>query len=187
MLAKIGRIIAKIYIAMFLYVSAVSLYDGFKQDQYEKFFLVILGAGLPLIIYFWVGIIKATLRNYLKTFAGYNAEDLNIMSYDELNKRRDLYRLNNNVDHTQTPKNQLGMAIKQAKEELKAQPGLVGGFVEGYKSATEGTKGFHGTYGKRIVCINCGERMSKHIGIWSTSIKCKDNDRKCVPLEAPDV
>ena len=53
--------------------------------------------------------------------------------------------------------------------------------------AKKGSKGYFGTYGKRIVCKNCGVRMMKHFGLWSDSTTCSQKGIKCVPYEVPDI
>ena len=187
MMRKIGKIISIAYLAFFVLLTASSLYDGSKRGRYEEAFLMIIVFGLPIFFYFWFGLAKTSLQKYLTRFAGYDAEKLQGMSLDELKKRRELYRLNTSANHTQTPKDQLSAAIKQEREVQKGQPGVLGQFLDGYNDATAGSKGFYGTYGKRMVCVNCGQRMSKHFGMWSTSHQCQQAGRKCVPYEAPEV
>ena len=184
---KIGQIIAIVYTLLFVVFSASSLYDATKRGRFEEAIFIISIFTLPYFIYLWAKLYKASLRNYLKTLANYESKDLAEMSLSELADRRKLHRLNKSADHRETPKNKLSLEIKQAIEFQRSQRGAVGQFVDGFNSASEGSKGYFGTYGKRIVCKNCGVRMMKHFGMWSDSAICQQKGIKCVPYEVPDL
>ena len=184
---KIGKIIAIIYTFLFLLLIASSLYDAIKRDRFEGAIITIVIFSVPYFFYLWVKSFKASLRNYLERFARYDSKPLEVMSLSELQKRRKLYRLNKDVDHRETTREQLNIKIKEEVDFQKSQPTAIGQFMDGFNEAQKGSKGFFGTHGKRIVCKNCGVRMMKHFGMWTDSAICQQKGIKCVPYEVPDL
>ena len=131
---KIGKIIAIIYTLLFLLLIASSLYDAIKRDRFEGAIITIVIFSVPYFFYLWVKSFKASLRNYLERFARYDSKRLEVMSLSELQKRRKLYRLNKDVDHRETTREQLNIKIKEEVDFQKSQPTAIGQFMDGFKS-----------------------------------------------------
>ena len=138
---KIGKIIAIIYTLLFLLLTASSLYDAIKRDRFEGAILTIVIFSAPYFFYLWVKSFKASLRNYLERFARYDSKRLEVMSLSELQKRRKLYRLNKDVDHRETTREQLNIKIKEEIDFQKSQPTAIGQFIDGFKSTAGASNG----------------------------------------------
>ncbi len=188
--SKIWKLLKLVYLVLFalglcalLYPVLTSSASAERVLQKElPFYLVVF--GLPPLLILWGGFAKSSLRNYLARFANYSPESLAEMSFHELKLRRELYRLDKSTDYSSVAKNDLQATIYQVKEDIKNNSkGLLGGFKAGLDSAG-GSGNFYGTPGQRIVCINCGQRMMKSLFGWSTSVKCADEGKKCVPHDA---
>jgi hypothetical protein len=113
----------------------------------------------------------------------YDEATLSAMSTVELTTREKRHQKDGETDWSGLSFNQLldmEKADNAAKAAARAEKSQGGGWFDT-------SKGFHGTYGKRIICMNCGTRMSKHFGMWSKSPVCRDNGVDCVPYEAPNV
>lgn len=109
------------------------------------------------------------------------------MSYLELLTRERSHKKDKTVNWSTYGFEQLLNIEAQEKAQRKlenAGGGLIPRIIGIAYSISEG---FYGTSGRRIVCINCGGRMSKHIGIWSNSADCRNLGKKCVPYEAPNI
>ena len=117
----------------------------------------------------------------------YSAETITSMSYNELLLRESMHKKDSSTNWSEFTFKQLKDLQASEKEAKRAEKAERGGFVDGFKSAQQGSKGFYGTHGKRIVCKNCGVRMMKHFGLWTDSAICQGKGIKCVPYEVPDL
>ena len=117
----------------------------------------------------------------------YSLELLNKMSYNELMLRERMHKKDPALDWSTYTYKQLIDLEAEEKEAKKAENASKPGFMDGFNQAQKGSKGFFGTYGKRIVCKNCGVRMMKHFGMWTDSAICQQKGIKCVPYEVPDL
>jgi hypothetical protein len=119
---------------------------------------------------------KADRRRALSHLAstGYYAEEtLNQMSTVELTTREQRHKKDSSQDWSNYT---FGELVKLEAAE-KAEKAARAAAVEARSEAAETPRG-------KIVCINCGLRMSKFI-TWNSSQACISAGRRCVPYETP--
>ena len=181
-LSRVWKLIKLIYVFLF----ALALIAAFtSKDPVSKILPVVLVIfGLPPLLIWWAAGTKAAFRNYLSRFADYPPDSLAEMSFHELKLRRELHRLDKSTDYRPVARSDLQSTIDQVKQDIKNNRlGVMGSLKAGFDSQG-GTGNFYGTPGKRIVCINCGQRMMKSLVGWSNSVKCTQEGRNCVPHDA---
>ena len=113
-------------------------------------------------------------RSKLVKKYNYSKEQVQNMSNWEVQLREEISRADPGTDYRAIPYKDLKKIFKEKTLSLEDYISLA---EQGY---SEGL----GTPGKRIVCLNCGARMSKVLGMWSDSSQCINLGKKCVPHNA---
>jgi len=120
--------------------------------------------------------LKADRRRALSHLAstGYYADEaLKQMSTVELTARERRHKKDSSQDWSNYTFGEL-IKLEAAEKEEKAERAAA---AEARAEAAEVPRG-------KIVCINCGLRMSKFI-TWNSSAVCINAGRRCVPYETP--
>lgn len=191
MMKKILKALLVIIVALFILVLAVPIIDK-TLGPTTGGLLVILGI-IFFGIYFVRKLICGSRARHLMKDAGYTYEQVKSMSYAELEARARLYANNKEMDFVNMNYEEIKIqreslretALKQLNENLAARQQASPTNTGAAKSFTDA---FYDTDGKRIVCINCGQRLQRGaFGGFTTSHICHKRGVKCVPYQAPDI
>ncbi len=189
----------KILLIVVLVITSLSLLSNYLESEAFGNLLVVL--FFISLILFLSAMDRRKIEGQLIKSANYKKEKVSKMPHSELSNRLKLYKLDKETDYTSLSSEKVKTTLIQVK---KSAGSSLQQFVDGFMQGSGKPKGSYGvrdvlnemddsyskglgTPGKRIVCINCGKRMNKTLGFWSTSIQCNNAGRKCVPYDTPKV
>ena len=189
--------ILKVFLILILFFASLVILKLFLDPKTAEIIdsvviYLMTAVVFSIIIYFiWLPFALVHRMNLL-TYGNYTKEQVKKMSLWEIQKRGELWKMDKDTDYSQTSYDEINIIFPQKVKEktqkiknaISEIPGALKQMGEDYE---RGYSKMAGTPGKRIVCINCGDRMHKTFGMWSTSSTCRNLGKDCVPYETPKV